>query len=281
MCVQSFPAWLKLTLLCLAGFLLILLMVNVLPPGIDWYETFRPAAREALLLRNPYQVEGFYYAIWALLPLMPLALLPEAWGRALYFLMSTIGFSYAAWRMGGKPLAVGAFLFSPPVMHCLLNANLDWMPLLGVVLPPQIGLFLLVIKPQMAFGVGIFWLVEAWRKGRAREVLRVFAPVTICLLISFALFGLWPLRFERTLNMWWNASLWPMSIPVGLALLVAGLHRRRVEYTLAASPCLSPYVLFHSWAGALMAVIASQAEFLAAVVGLWLLVIMRAVQGGF
>ena len=250
-----------------------------LPPGIDWHDTFRPAARNLLSLQNPYSVEGFYYPVWCLFPLLPIAWLPESIGRAIHVLMSLAGFGYVAYRLGAQPLALAAFLVSPPVLHCLLNANIDWMPLLGVVLPPQAGLFLLVIKPQVGFVVGLFWLVEAWRKGRWREVLRVFWPATLALLATFAIFGLWPLRFAHTLSFWWNASLWPESIPVGVALLVAALRRRRMEYALAASPCLSPYVLFHSWCGALVALVASQAEFLAAVAGLWALVIIRAVSG--
>lgn len=250
-----------------------------LPYGIDWHDTFRPAARELLALRNPYAVEGFDNPVWCLLPLLPIVWLPENVGRALQVLMGLAGFGYVAYRLGAKPLALAGFLVSPPVLHCLLNGNIDWIPLLGVVLPPQVGLFLLVAKPQVGFVVGLFWLVEAWRKGRWREVLRVFWPVSVALLAAFAVFGFWPVRFVHAVSFWWNASLWPESIPVGLALLVASLRRRRMEYALAASPCLSPYVLFHSWCGALVALVASQAEFLAAVAGLWALVIIRALSG--
>ena len=41
---------------------------------------------------------------------------------------------------------------------------------------------------------------------------------------------------------------------------------------MAASPCLSPYVLFHSWPGAVAAFLVLPGETLAAVVGLWVLV---------
>lgn len=262
-----------------AAILAVAVMSPYLPAGIDWHDTFRPAARELLFLRNPYKVEGFSNPIWSLLPLVPVALLPENVGRAVGVLMGLVAFGVVAYRLGAKPLALAAFLVSPPVLHCLLNANIDWMPLLGVILPPQIGLFFLVIKPQVGYLVGAFWLVEAWRRGGMREVARVFLPVTAALAVTFALWGFWPARLGRTLTYWWNASLWPMSIPVGLALLVAALRRRRMEYALAASPCLSPYVLFHSWSGALVALVSSQAEFLAAVAGLWALVIIQALNG--
>jgi hypothetical protein len=97
------------------------------------------------------------------------------------------------------------------------------------------------------------------------------------LLINFAIYGLWPLRFGKTLSFWWNASLWPTSIPVGLALTVAALRTRKIGYAMAAGPCLSPYVLLHSWVGALAAILQLPQETLVAVIGLWILVILRAI----
>ena len=254
-------------------------MAIFLPPGIDWNNTYYPAARELLFLRNPYTIRGFQHPIWTLLPILPLAILPSTVGRAGFMLMSLVAFGYAAHKLRARPLAWTAFLISPPVVHCLLNASIDWMPLLGFVLPPWMGLFLVVIKPQVGFMVAIFWLVEGWRTGGWRQVVRTFWPVTTALLLSFAIFGLWPLKYMNLLDYWWNASLWPMSIPVGLALGVAALRTRKVAYAMGASPCLSPYVSFHSWSGALVAIVDHQWETLAAVVGLWILVIMRGLGG--
>ena len=73
-----------------------------------------------------------------------------------------------------------------------------------------------------------------------------------------------------------NASLWPMYIPVGLALIVSAIRQRKVEYAMPASPCLSPYVLFHSWSSAVIALAAHKIEMISAVIGLWVLVIIRA-----
>ena len=127
-------------------------------------------------------------------PLVPMALLPLEVGRAVLLLVSLISFAYTAWRLGAGRLGVTAFTLSPPVMHCLLNANMEWMPLLGFILPPRIGLFLIAVKPQTGFAVGIFWLFAAWRKGGWREVVRTFAPVTLAMLLSFVLYGPWLFR---------------------------------------------------------------------------------------
>ena len=269
--------WWLTALLALATGGLVCLLSLVLPPGIDWHETFRPAAVAVLHATSPYSVPGFLNPPWAALPFLPLALLPENVGRAIVFLGSGAALGFSAYRLGAKPLALAAFLFSPLVMHGLLNASIDWLVLLGFILPPQIGLFFVIIKPQVGFTLVLFWLVESWRKGGIKETARVFWPVTLATLASFLVFGLWPLRFGQTLSYWWNASLWPLSIPVGLALLVAAYKKRNARYAMGAAPCLSPYVLFHSWMGALVALVDSQAETVAAVLGLWALVIIRAV----
>ncbi len=257
------------------GVVFTLVLATIGLPGVDWESAFRPAARTLLALRSPYDVEGYFNAPWAVLPLIPLAVLPDALGRAALLVVSLLGYAVVAYRLGAGRIALVAFLISPPVLHGLLNANIDWLAMLGFLLPPQIGLFFVTIKPQIGVAVTVFWLIDAWREGGLREVARVFWPVTGVTLISFALFGLWPLRFGQEVGLWWNASLWPLSIPVGLALLVAAIRRRDQRPAMAASPCLSPYVLLHSWVGALAAIITLPWETVAAVVGLWAIVLLE------
>ncbi len=275
-----FPvAVLKKWLTIAAGALVVCIAVYILslylPPGIDWDETFRPAALELLAGHNPHAVKGFLNPIWILIPILPFAWLPSSVGRAGYLLISLAGFGFAAYRLGAKPLTLSAFLLSPPVLHCLLNANVDWIPLIGFVLPPQIGIFLVMAKPQMSSTVILFWLISAARKGGLGEVIKIFAPVTIAMLLTFIVFGPYFMNYGKTLTYWWNASLWPASIPVGLALLVAAVRSDKIKFAMGAAPCLSPYLLLHSWAGALAAIVSQPIEALAAVIGLWILVILR------
>lgn len=278
--VKTTPA--TIAAVVVVAVVLVAVMAAVLPAGIDWRDTYRPATLAMLQGRNPYARDvaptaPFFAAPWGLIPLILPALLPANVGGAILLLVSLIAFTYTAKKLGAGLIATVAFLVSPPVVHCLLNANIEWMPLLGFVLPPQIGLFFIAVKPQTGFAVGIFWLIEAWRKGGWREVLRVFAPVTVALLLSFVLYGLWPFNFGGVIGIaqTFNASLWPVSIPVGLALLVTAIRRREICFAMPASPCLSPYVLFHSWSAALVALSTQTVEMVAAVIGLWLAVIIR------
>jgi hypothetical protein len=251
------------------------LVAPFLPPAVDWTTAFRPSVRTLLSGHSPYDNPLMIHAPWGLIPLIPFALLPESVGRAALFIVGLVAYAFVAHRLGAKPISLIFFLISPPVLHVLYNGNLDWLAAIGFILPPQLGLFFISIKPQMGIAVAIFWLFEAWRQGGVKQVLKVFAPFTSLLLISFVLFGLWPLGALRTTNYWWNASLWPMSIPVGLGLLVAAIRKQKIEFAMAASPCLSPYVLFHSWAGAVLSIVAFVPETIAVVIGLWILIGIR------
>ena len=82
-----------LFLLALAG--AVWVMAQVLPDGIDWTQTYRPAALELLVLRNPYAPKvtseaPFVADPWGLLPLIPLAILPLQIGRAVLLLLSLV-----------------------------------------------------------------------------------------------------------------------------------------------------------------------------------------------
>ncbi len=264
----------RLLFLVIALPALIWLAAERLPQGVDWTDTFYPAIQAVVTGHSPYAtVPSFFMAPWALLPMLPLAWLPAAVGRAVMLLAGLGIYAFVAHRLShGRLWSVVVFLLSPLVLDGLYNGNVDYLPILGFVLPAQIGLFLVVLKPHIGLGIAVFWLVEAWRIGGWREVVRVFGPVGVAFAASFAIFGLWPLRFSQLLDVsqTWNSSLWPMSIPVGLALLASAIHTRKSQPAMAAAPCLSPYLVMHSWVTALVSILDRPVELTAAVIGLWI-----------
>lgn len=251
----------------IATLVLIMAMSSYLPYAIDWSAVLRPAVFEVLHGRSPYNAEGYFNPPWTAILLIPFAILPENLGRATMVLLSLFSYSFVAYRFGAKRTSIIFLLLSPPVLHVIINGNIDWLASLGFILPPQWGLFLVTIKPQMGIAIIPFWLIEAWRNGGLKLVIKTFSPVTAVSALSFALFGLWPLKTSHILELQWNASLWPISIPIGLALFVSAIRKRKIEYCMAASPCLSPYVALHSWVGTLLAIVSSVPEMIAAVVG--------------
>lgn len=254
--------------------------------GSDWFITQRPATLLLLQGRSPYElnqeagywsISYFYNPPWTLIPLIPFALLPPALSRALLIVVSVGASGYCVHKLGASRLMTILFVLSPPVLMGTWNGNIDWMVLLGFVLPPQIGLFLVLVKPQMGLMVALFWFIQSLRHGRMRETARVFWPVTLATLLSFALFGLWPLEALRNAPVGesFNTSAWPLSIPFGIVAMLAAFKTERVEYAMAAGPCFTTYITFHSWVGALAALAKSRDYMLAAIIGTWIIGLVR------
>lgn len=234
---------------------LLLAVFAAIPYAIDWSMYFRPAAHALLNGQSPYDVPGFFNPPWALFPLLPLALLPEPLGRALLFGLSTISLMIIVRRFGANLWSTVAFMLSLPVMFGLYNGNIDWLAMLGFIMPPPIGMLFVTIKPQIGMAVVIFWLFEAWQQNRWWGVTKTILPTIVVVLISFLVWGFWPLEMlnARADNDAFNTLVWPWSIPLGIFLLIQGLRKHSMPTVIPASLCLSPYAMFHSWAAALLA----------------------------
>jgi hypothetical protein len=248
----------------------------LLPVGLDWRNTYRPAALAMLAGKSPYSVEIFYAAPWSLIPLLPFAVLPYSIGRLGVFILGLMAFAYIPFKLHAKPPALIIFLLSAAVIGCLNNGNIEWMPMLGILLPPQIGLIFLAVKPQVGIGLGLFWIITILRDTGIKETIKVCLPVTTLTIISFALYGFWPLRFNQTLA--WsmdNTSLGLYGYFIGACILLRSIRRNNSSMALAAGPFLSPYVLQFTWASVLIYLLNKPAELLAAVILLWMPVLLR------
>ncbi len=244
--------------------------------GIDWKETFYPAAKAVLEGKSPYTIPTYRNVPWTIIPLLPFALLSEKLGGIAFFIVTYGAYAWVAYRLKASPLALMAFLVSPPVFYGMRMLNVDIMVLIGFTLPPPIGLFLVIIKPQMGIAMVPFWLIEAWREGGLKGVVKTFIPVTIALILSFILFGNWQAGKQSDLvGSIWNASLWPWAIPIGIVLTMRSLRDRRKEYAMSASPFLSPYLAYHSWVSVLAGLIRYDFEFVIAVIAMWLVAVIR------
>jgi hypothetical protein len=237
--------------------------------GFDWQVDFRPAVLLMFSGRNPYHV-AIYTPPWVLLAIAPLAILPSRMGSAAMFVLGLFIFGYAAVRQKASPWIAAALVLSPQVIGNSVNGNVDWMAALGATLPPQIGLFFVLAKPQIGACIALFWLVEIWRTKGLRQVVRVFAPVTIALLISFALYGFWPLMIASMVKAnSSNVSLFPQSLPIGIALMAHALSSRKQSSAVMASPFLSPYLQGNYWSIVLFGLVNSPYIFWATWLALW------------
>jgi hypothetical protein len=257
--------------------LAIIIVLSFFPAGWDWIRWYRPGCLALLAGESPYQLEGFFNPPWVLLPLIPLAFLPERVGVAVMTMAYLGSFIFVARKLGGKPLTIFLMMTTPNFLFYGLSfANIDWMVMLGLIMPPQIGLFFVMAKPQIGLGIAIFWLFESYQQGKFIKVIKDFAPVTIAFIISFLLYGLWPLR---PLELATNTSLWPMSIPIGLVLLSFALRKGQKGLAILSSPFLSPFVGVQSWPVALLGLLPHQIESIMAVAGMWAIYFITTYSG--
>jgi hypothetical protein len=170
------------------------------------------------------------------------------------------------------------FLGSPVVIGCLFEGNIEWLALLGVVLPPQIGLIFLAAKPQFGLGLALYWLITIWIEQGFRKVIQTFAPVTILLMLSFLMYGFWLLRLPKAMIALdtANSSLLPYGgALLGVFLLVMALRNRDSKAALAAGPLFSPYVLLFTWAAALVYFLPKPKLLIVLVILLWIPFVLR------
>lgn len=230
----------------------------------DWEQIFRPAA--LALFNGTPMPDGFYSPTWVLFPLIPFALLPYETGRTLMLLCAVTSFAYVAYRMGANKIGIIAFLLSPLVIISLFQGNVEWLVLLGLVTAPPIGILLMLVKPQMTI-IAILFL--AWRAWKGNRVIRWF------FLPAFAIAAMVTSGWLDTLERYShsaliNNSLFPLSIIVGLPVVVYAFRESKYNLAVAASPCFAQTLSQQSWVISLLAIVKSTPELVAAVIGLWL-----------
>lgn len=220
------------------------------PPqvGVDWKLTFRRASLKLLMGESPYQIAAFFNPPWTLLPLLPIALLSPALGSAVMYVLNLFAYLFVAFKLKTNLWRIVIFvLFSGMIINST-NGNIEGILSLGFILPPPIGLFFVLAKPQMGIAVAVFWAVESWRTGGIEKTIRIFLPVTAGFIISFIIFGAYIKDTAQLTYVWWNSSIFPKGIPVGLLLLALASWKREIIFAIAASPFFAPYLTAHTWA---------------------------------
>ncbi|NMB55461.1 MAG: hypothetical protein GYA15_12225 [Leptolinea sp.] len=216
--------------------------------AVDWKNTIRPGALAVITGATPYIRVTRCLPPWIYLLVSPIAVLPPELGAAIMFVLTYMVYAFILYRLKASPWVIAAFLCNTFVFINAKNGNVDFLAALGFLLPPQIGLFLVLSKPQVGIGMAFFWFIEAWRVGKLREIVRIFAPVVIAYFISFLFYGLWPLMVMNMTENAFVATLWPFSIPLGLLLLYKSIRERNSLFAMSASPFLAPYVNITSYA---------------------------------
>ncbi len=240
----------------IAGFSLAIGMVSwmLLPNGgLDMRDDILPSLQNWLA---PWE-EGTPLFPWATFILMPLRLFTPQGATALINGLSTLLVALLIKRFGGNILFTIPVMLSPIGYRLLTTGQTDAIVLSAIFLPAGFDL-LLFWKPQVL--LHIFWVrVIAYPKTY------FFAGVAL-LIFSFAVWGFWledVWEFGRIqlIDGWWNFSLWPYGIPVGLFMVYLAVKKKDVGYGIIASPLLFPYVNGPSYIGLLSIVAAKWPRF--------------------
>lgn len=226
--------------------------------GDDW-ETFVGTANRIIYKEPIYGeiVTHAYYSNppWLAIILLPVAMLPFRWGWAIISVLTIILPILVLKKWQGSVVIIQIFLvaLSPPTLYILIHGQIDAIILSGVLLPVQFWWLVAFTKPQVAIG-----LLFGVPRNKLKQVIIITSMV---ILISFILFGNWVLDLliqpaeyiQMTHNIW--LGIWPLQVPVGVALLVLGISRKKESLLVGASPFLSPYAATSSFLGIWVAMI--------------------------
>ncbi len=257
-------------------------------PGLsdweDWKKVYQPAALAMVHGKSPYSIEVFFAPPWSVIPLIPFAILPEKVGEVLYFLFGFGITAFILYKLGATPISMLIFLSSAPVIGYLTWGNIDWMPLLSLILPAPIALIFATTKPQIGIGFAIYTCLTTLKTKGLKEVIKILIPITLLTLLSFWVYGFWFLGYSVLLEKTAqtvrvdNISLWPEGLFIGFWLLYKSLQKENPRIGMAASPFISPYVSPFTWAAVLVALIQQPLELLIVSIGLWMPVLIKVVD---
>lgn len=200
-------------------------------------------------LADPYALV-WPYPPWAAALLAPFGLPPPDLSILLQFGLYFAVLTAVIFKFGGGLRAVLLALTSAIAFDTALEINIEWLPCLGLLLPPMWSGPLLLVKPQVAFGyVFSFRWPALWRA--ALVLLAVVA-------VSLLLWPGWPGRMladvqANTLGDWGTriniapSRLLPAPLAWGLGLLLAWLAFRRQDPILGvlAGLCFVPYATLY------------------------------------
>jgi hypothetical protein len=259
----------KIILVICVAIILTTIIYYIFPVGSHWAEIFRPASLRLLRGGNPYVGLNFFNPPWALLPLLPMAVLPERLGNAFLGSITIISFGYIAIKMGAKPITLALFLTLPLTLYNVIQVNIDWLVAWGFLLPPQIGLFFILLKPQMGVFLAFYWFIDCWKTGGIKLVIKVFSPVAVSFLLSFIFYGNYFQKGTVIFEGQYNTTLWPTSISIGLVILFLAFRLKKPGLAISSAPLLSPYVQPYSIPLAIFGLLPDQPITIILIIGLW------------
>lgn len=210
---------------------------------LDLYNHLLPASRALVMGGNPYDY-GVYIPSYILLLVYPFTLLPLHLAGALWYVLGITVCLVVLYGHNIGKKATLLFFLSPPIVHTLAMGNLDWFPLLGLIVPPDCAAFFFLAKPQIGLGFQLALMLTGkltWR-----------GYILMALCIVSLLGGL--RKSPEIIDVPWDISIkpWVWGILIGLILMWFSLSKNRILPLLESSvigPLFSPYLSIGNLAG--------------------------------
>ena len=231
------------------------------PLGVDWEGTFSQVE-----FWHPFEIRTFVNPPFILF-FLPHAFLPVRIGNAINLVLQIGVILFAIYKLRGGWLAILLVFTNPVFPNIFRTNNVDWLPLLGLLLGPIWGTVPMLSKPHALGGALLIWVKKD------RRVIYIGAAVV---LLSFWLWGFWVEKLLfNPIDAHWNLSVLPIGIPYGLYLLKKAWDTDDPYLAAVSTPLLTPYIASYSFVSVLV-VLSSKypkaAKWL--YFGLWALVII-------
>ena len=226
-------------IICVALVFTVLIFTMLPVTFMDWMDSFRPTAAN---LETPYG-PGIFNPPWLFVILHPLTWFDPRVGASLLIVISLVIISIYV-KAPKKVLLVAC---SAPLIALVTLGQIDGLIILGLMLPAEIGLVWLMMKPQ-----GVF--LTALRRLSPRSIIIAGS----ILVLSVLVWGFWwqdLLLFRSLTDTGHNVSLFPYTMLLGLPLIYLGLKRNSDALLCLASLSFSPYFMITSTLPAVAAIV--------------------------
>ena len=209
--------------------------IQVNEAGVD-FVTFYDAGRAVLHGVSPYTVHGYYSPIHVAILSAPLSIFPLGVAYKVYVAVSVASWLWIASKMTSDKVTRLFLIFSPLVWLSMGCGNIEFLPLMALYTNPVIGAALALAKPQM--GIILIALI-IYRTKSLYPVLVVSGIMVVSYVLG--------MRVPDLTHETWNLSIFPIGVPVAIALTVYAMKHKDSLSALASGVLMSTYVGPMSW----------------------------------
>lgn len=203
---------------------------------------FRPVS-----LEDPYATQGFVHPIWIVVLIYPFRWLPLELSTLVQALIYYIALSLVILKYGGGRREILITLFSYPCLDAVLQMNVDWLVVVGMLLPAWLSGPFVLAKPQIGAGYYIGKPIRDWFK---MGVLMAIIGVGSVLIWGWWTQTILDLVGEFSIGRFFNVApsnyLGVISMLIGLVLAVWAFRRKDVPLGVLAWLFFTPYLAAYS-----------------------------------